>query len=527
VTENTESAPPEGETPLVVTYDREAGSRRKIFSLSLFDFALLALACAFAAYFAFIRFESVLSAFSLEWDSALFLSNGAAYAGFGEFARALDPTKPPVVPFLLSLIFRITGPSQSAGYALSISLYFLAIVGCFLLAKRLLGSWIAIFAATSFAAAPYVLEWSGIILANVEAAGIAALALAIFFSATESGRVKLFLVAIPIALIACLTQFSMTALIPGIIIYLFASHKQDWILDNYEFYYAFGVSIVVFAIFGGQWIAYPLIHHTTISVIFPKLQASGPLSLSTGPAVYLSGFPSQLGVGAYGFFLTFFFLVSLLIVAYKIATRKAREVNPIVLCILTWFFVLLVYYMMLWPSKDIRYSVEYQIPVTILAFWPFSLFFKRVNSNWFRSLRSGSIIFLCLLFAFLLVTGYLEFQSASFTLASTPVPETPINEGIRQAAVWLLANVPANTRIESNWYTLVWWYAPEYNTTAAPLSYQLQSSTDFAYWSSTLSNNSIDYVVYVQPSASVSHFSKLSALWTSQNGIVTIFAVNG
>ncbi len=514
---------------LIVTYTGSSGLRSRIFGFELHNFIAFIIIAALGLFVALLRYSQVSNALSLEWDSALFLTDGATYAGLSSYIQGYDPTKPPVVPFLLSIIFRITGPNQIYAYALSVSLYFIGIVGCFFLARRLIGTLLAVFAAASFAANPLVFDWSGIVLANVESTCIAAIALSFFYAAFEDNRPRLLLAAVPLIVLASFTQFSQGSIVAAAATYLLASERKQSIFDSYSFYYGCGIAFIVFLIFGGKWISYPILHHTTIATIFPRLESSGPTTLESG-SLYFSTFPQQLGNGLYGSVLALLFLLSLFIIfgtlISKIRSKKKDEQKgyPIALSLAVWVGILVAYFVFLWPSKDIRYSVEYSMPAIILAFWPVSFVTSKLERIMKSGHRSMKIVCASSLVLLVFVLSYLGLVSALSTIEHSYVPETQINIGMREAASWLVSHVPHSSKLQSNWYTLMWWYATEYNTTAAPLTFPIQES-NLAAWRTSLLKNGIDYVVYVESPSLSNGTSFLKAIWSSSNGYVTIYKV--
>jgi hypothetical protein len=451
------------------------------------------------ALIAAYKFLEVSRASSLEWDSASFLTNAAVYAGFNQYHQALDPTRPPVIPFLLSLGFRINGPVVTDGYLLSAIFYLLAILGTFLLAKEMMHPILAVLASMSYGVAPLVFQWSGILLSDVEGVAVASLALSALVISAKRNH-KLLLWAIPLLLLAPLTHYSLAVVIPVAVIYLFAAGKADWIMDNYEFYYGIGLSMVVFVIFAGQWIAYPFLNHTTISVIFPQASAVTPFGAISSPWFYMSHFPEELGAGSYGDFLAILFVLCITYLAVMGLLRKLREVNPVAVALASWFLLLFLYYSFGFATDDLRYSIEFAMPIILLSYYIISIVLSKISLSLSAikkdSSKALSVAMIILVATFMALFFY---QSASTTLVNSQPVEKDLNAALKQAVSWLKANVPTNQKLQCNWYTLLWWYAPYYNITASPLSYQLTSAASYKTWQNTLISNQIAYIVYVDP----------------------------
>ncbi|MHB1909011.1 MAG: glycosyltransferase family 39 protein [Nitrososphaerales archaeon] len=481
----------------------------------------------FASTLAIIKLIEVFSSYSLEWDSASFLTNAGSYAGLAQFQQAYDPTRPPVIPFVISILFRFTGPLVLDGYIVSAIFYVVAMVGCFLIAKEMMDPLLASLAAISFGVAPFVFEWAGIIISDVEGVAIASMAFAVLIISVKRNK-RLLLVALPLLTLIPLTRYSLGAVIIAAILYLIAARKNDWILDHFEFYYGFGLSILVFAIFGGQWLAYPFTTHRNIGSLFPTPAAANPFHSILGPSFYISNLTSILGVGIYGIFLAGIFVLTFLFLFYKMIARKVSTVNPIAFGLLAWFIIMFVYYSFAWPYDDLRYSVEFTMPIMILGFYGLSILLSplsKISSRGSATLRkSFGLVIIALV---ILTAAFILFQSGNSVVSSTQPLEVSLNNGIRQSVFWLDIRIPTTTKIESNWYTLLWWYAPNYNTTSAPLYYQLASATAYQAWQNTLVKNQISYVIYVDPPPSLAtEMPILHAVFRSTEGDVVVYSVS-
>jgi 4-amino-4-deoxy-L-arabinose transferase-like glycosyltransferase len=498
-------------------------SRKELVFLSI----LLLLGSAIVLF----KFEEVSRASSLEWDSASFLTNAAVYAGFTQYHQALDPTRPPVIPFILSLLFRITGPNVTDGYVLSAVLYLFAILGCFLIAKELMNPFFATLASLSFGLAPFVYQWSGILLSDTEGVAVASLALATLIFAAKRNK-KFLLISLTLLVLTPLTRYSLGMIIPVAIIYLVAARKNDWIMDQYEFYYGSGLAILAIVIFGGQWISYPFFNHKTIAVLFPRPNAVNPFESVLGPAFYAFNFPRELGFGLYGVLLAILFGISIVWIIVHFARRgSGKTINPISIALLAWFVLMFGYYSFGWPYSDLRYSIEFVMPVIILAFYGLSILVAPLESRITKGIgrESGFLLSMIPLILISSFMAFVFFQSGLYVAANTQPMEASLNQGVQQAVSWLKSNASVTDMIESNWYTLMWWYAPFYNTSPAPLSYQLTSPSSYQNWQSNLNSNKIAYVVYIDPTRQlIQSMPMLSSVFniTSGSTEVVIFSVH-
>ncbi|MGI0091986.1 MAG: glycosyltransferase family 39 protein [Nitrososphaerales archaeon] len=471
------------------------GSRASEIASSL---VVVALAAAITIY----RYDLVAGVQTLEWDSGGFLTDAGYFAGMSQYAQGYDQTRPPFVPFLLSIGFRMFGPSQNVGYVVSAGFYFLAMVGCYLLAKQLMNPLLAVAAGLTYGIVPSVFEWSSIAVSDVEAVAVASLGLATFIMATN-GHSRLYLVSIPLLFLTGLTRYSMGAIVLVAVFYLIVTKKYDTIFDSFEFYYSVGLGLLVFILVGFQWILYPVEQHETLSALFPSPDQVNPFHSSLGHGFYALNFPIELGYGAYGELLLAFFCFGIVFFLAPALLGRKTGANPLAWTMLCWFTVMFLYYSFVWPYADQRYSIEFAMPVIILAFWALSILLKQIYSIGKMKSASLSKLVPTLLFIGLIVSvvGISGASAANDTLFTNPVLlESDLNTGLRQALSWVSANVPTDDHLQSDWYTLVWWYAPEYNTTPAPLDYELGPSSTYSSWVQTIISNNIQYIVYVNPS---------------------------
>ncbi len=467
------------------------------------DTIILFAVLGFSAAIAASRYILVSQAHSLEWDSGSFLTNGGVYAGYSQYSQSYDPTRPPFVPFLISLAFRLTMPNVADGYAISAALYFCGIIATFLVARRIMNPLLAGLAAGSFALAPKVFEWSGIAVSDVEGVAVGMMALSALIYACEKST-KLLLVALPLMVLTPLTRYSMASVFIAALVYLAASRNLGRLLDHFEFYYGFGLSILAFVLSGIQWISYPFVNHFGLLILFPSPNVVNPFHTNLGKSFYLVNFSSVLGVGAYGTILSVVFLISssYALLALVPSSPLKQKAHPLVYAMISWFAVMFAYYSLVWPYDDPRYSIEFLAPAMLVTFWGFSQLSHAIYSAR-RRIPFRTLGFATSLLLIITISAPLAFaaaQSGTIVYENTPPLEGALNAGLRQATTWLYANVPLSAKMESNWYTLMWWYAPEYNFTPAPLAYQIGSQASYIAWFQQIVKNRISYIVYVDPS---------------------------
>ena len=554
--------------------------RWKISRDKLPNLALLLLAAAIAGY----KFSEVYVSKSFGWDSAAFLEDGAVYAGYRSYQQAYDPTRPPFLPVVFSLMFRITGPAAIDGYVVSGILYFISMVGAYLLGRKIMSSPLALFAAVSYGVAPMVVEWSGIAYSNVEGTAIAALGLAALVYAVDEQsystkrKLLLFAVAFLLLVIAPLTRYTMGAILFSALAFILTSKRAKEILKSRYVFPGIALAILIGFLVMEKWTSAAILHGYTLGSLFPTPTQPNPFPSPLGHSFFLVNFPTELGVGAYGEILAIAFALSLcyFLLAFTLYVRRRYRSKPVdlsdhdlsvleasagtssgvngavgqpssspttrnalLIALLLWFGLLFLYYSLLWPYYDPRYSIEFIMPVMLVAFFgidrvvsrllDFAVGSKTISAR--ARMRSRSrlrplLVALCIATVMLLVSALvlLEIGSAVLVYQTTPVVDIQLSQGIREAATWVRENVPASDHIEGDWYTFLWWYLPQYSVSEAPSSYQLQTNAQYAAWMNQISANQISYVVYSNPSSIVIP-SNFQLVYTSPTYGVAVFRV--
>lgn len=485
--------------------------------LSAIIFLVLAIALTVAK---FVRVDSTQA---LGWDSAGFLSNGAVYAGFTQYQQGYDSTRPPLLPIILALFFKVTGPSVIDGYVLSAVLYFLAVIGAYLIAREIMNPWIAVLPAVSYGLAPMVVYWSGIVYSDVEGVALASLGLATFIIATNSQRGRLFALSIPLLFLAPLTRYALGIIFVPVLIYAFTTGNTRRILTNSWFRAGLVIAFVIVLMIGAVWVGYPLTHDVPLIHLFPVPQALNAYTNPQGHLFFLYNFAASLGYDGYGYILALAFTAS---IAFALITfpsarkqqssnNRVRTTHAAVFALFAWFIILFLYYSWYWPYFDLRYSIEYILPVIVLAYWGLNLLIHSLNQSK-RSLRIlGTLI--------LIVMIGLTVQSA-VVAQTTPTVDPGLNAGFKQAATWIVSNVPASDHIQADWYTYLRWYLPQYNVSIAPAAYQLQTGGDYQNWLVTIGQENVQYVVYSDP-AQISVPSSFQPVYYASDGVV-VFKVS-
>lgn len=489
------------------------------------------------------------------------MENAAVFAGFGQYQVGYEPSRPPFLPIALSLLFRITGPNAYDAYLLSGFLYFLSILGGYLLARQIMNPFLAIVPAVSYGVVPMVIMWEGIMYSNVEGVAIAALALATLAFSTKEGKSRYYMLAIPLLLIAPLTRFTMGTILAAAIVYLLASGNLRRTFTDRYFFYGLAIAVAIGLALSFPWIEYTLLLGYPVTNMFPSPSELNPFQSSLGRAFFPLNFPNELGMGIYGYVITgllvlcFVYCLARVISSVSSGREKnasgiiqvtklnwsrasnsaqgeseqiyRRRKNAMILAIFTWFVSLFLYYTLLWPYDDLRYSIEFILPALILSYFFIGEVLNRLYSHARRSssklTSSASIAVIVIILVSMI---FLAAQSGLLVNQNTPVVDTGISSGMRQATAWVKANVPSSAKIEADWYTFGRWYLPGYNVSVAPAAYQLQTAGDYQGWQNTISANHIGYVIYSNPSE-INVPSNFHAVFTSTYQEIVVYQVSG
>jgi len=419
--------------------------------LAAIDYRLLGTIAAVCVTFALalVKYSAVTSYTSFDYqDGAAFLYNAAYLAGLHSSFLIIDGY-PPAFPLLLSLLFRVNGPAIADGWALSIALFFVSMVACFWISRRMMNPYFAVMASVSFGLSPQVYEWAGMIITNVEGVAIAATAFAALVYATRANK-WIYLVGFPLVALASLTRFTMITVIIPAAIYLVLERSRV----RQKLRFVLG-GLIMFAltavIVSYQWIATAISQNDVGELLPPPLTGQNTL----GGTYYVVHFATDLAPGVYGVILSALFVCSVGYIAYETFRKKYSRIDPAIYALLAWFLALFLYYSLLWPSPALRYSLDFAMPVMILGFWFLSKVFgvlrSQINS---KAGKSKPYLALLLVAAVVIGTSYPAFASAVYVTTTPPYSYQPdysqLNVGVSQAYAWLQGNVNSSVRIAAN-----------------------------------------------------------------------------
>ena len=412
---------------------------------------ILATVIAFSAglILALVKFSAVSSNLSFDnQDGAAFLHNAAYLAGLPSSPSFLIlDGYPPGFPTLLSVILRVNGQIIMDGWALSIALFFVAIMACFWISRRIMNPYLAFLASISFGISPQVYEWAGMIITNVEGVALAAASFAALVYATRVNKWG-YLIAFPLVALATLTRFTMATVLVPVSVYLLL--ERDRVKQRLRFVLGGLVALAVTAaLVSYQWINAALAQNL-ISQLLPA-----PLTGQDIPSYYVVHFATDLAPGVYGIISTALFVCSIAYIAGQVLRGRFSDVDPAVYAFLAWFATLFIYYSLAWPSPTLRYSLDFAMPVFVLGFWFLSKAVGFLTSRIaFGANRFRSLLALLLIVAVIVGTVYPAFASAEYVVTTPPYSYqtdfSQLNVGVNQASAWLQGNVNTSVRVAAS-----------------------------------------------------------------------------
>lgn len=478
-------------------FDWLQGSR-----LSRSSVGIVCAACL-ATLVACIRFVQVAGTGSSLWDSFAFLDN-ARILSLAPASFPYDNTRPPLVSILDSFAFQFSHPTIVSGYVVSAALFTVAGIGCYLLSRRLMSRWLSVICSMTFMANPFVYFWSGISLSNVEGVGVASLGLALFIMAA-TGRPKLFLLGIPILVMAPFVRYTMALIIPLAMVYLVFDRDNVRLRTRY-FFFGMVLGVLSASALYEVWISH--LASGGVGPLFPSPDVANPNDYWA----FLSAIPGSFGT--FGSVLLVLTFAGIGLVGVNLIRR--RRVDPLMLTLLLWSGLLLSYYTFLWPDKgsfDVtRYSTEFLMPLILVAFWTANMGLEALGRAE-RQIpwgRAAAVAVLCLI-----AVAEIGSVQTIYAGASGGTADSSLATGMSQVAAWVQTNVsPVNHRLLCTEYVLCWWYLPNYSVTGSEnlqavetltpsFSYLIYNTAQFGedlpnvtgttpVWASSLGN----YIVY-------------------------------
>lgn len=207
------------------------------------------------------------------WDTFDFLSNAMYFAGYG--FGYMDMTRPPVVPFLTSLFFRLGFISETPIFILDGIFYVLGVLGLYFFFKLRFSTLESFLGGLLFATFPIVLFFSGVGLTDIPGVSFSIWALYLTVLAVKKNS-KFFFLSFLLAVLAFLTRYPSGLIIFPIFIYIFINRRNLNYRDM-----SFGILISLlpvaltflffFYLFNDPFYPFELFYGTTQSSVLPEL----------------------------------------------------------------------------------------------------------------------------------------------------------------------------------------------------------------------------------------------------------------
>lgn len=151
------------------------------------------------------------------WDTYAYLSNALEFAGIGTGYYELD--RPPFLPFLTSLLFRIGFVSEVAIYIVDGLIFIFGVIGLYLLFNLRFNPLESFAGTTLYISFPLILSWLGLGYVDIAAVSFSIWAVYTTVLAVRKNP-KFFYVAFPLAMMAFLTRFTAGFILFPIILYI-------------------------------------------------------------------------------------------------------------------------------------------------------------------------------------------------------------------------------------------------------------------------------------------------------------------
>lgn len=152
------------------------------------------------------------------WDTYDFLSNALLFAGKG--TGYSDLTRPPLISFLTSIIFRLDYVSPTVIFILDGLLYIFGVIGLFLLLKLRFSDLESFLGALLYATFPMVIAFSGLGLSDIPSVSFSIWAIYFTILAVKKNS-KYFYLSFPFIMLAFLTRYPSALIIFPITFYIF------------------------------------------------------------------------------------------------------------------------------------------------------------------------------------------------------------------------------------------------------------------------------------------------------------------
>ena len=162
------------------------------------------------------------------WDTYDFLSNALLFAGQG--TGYSDLTRPPVLSFLTSILFRLGYTSPTAIFIVDGLLFIFGVIGLFLLLKLQFNDTLSFLGSLVYATFPIIISFVGVGLSDIPSVSFAIWTIYFTILAVKKNS-KFFYLSFPLMMLTFLTRYPSALLIFPVMFYILINRKSVEIKD--------------------------------------------------------------------------------------------------------------------------------------------------------------------------------------------------------------------------------------------------------------------------------------------------------
>ncbi|WP_209625404.1 glycosyltransferase family 39 protein [Methanobacterium petrolearium] len=259
------------------------------------------------------------------WDTYAFLSNAMYFAGQGFGYTEL--TRPPFLPFLTSLLFRLGFVYESTIYYLDAFFLVFGAVGLYLFFRMKFEPIISFFGSLLFSTFPVVILFAGIGLSDIPSVALSIWALYTTVLAVKRDS-KFFYLSFPLGVLAFLTRYPAGFIVFPMLFYLIINRKSLSIkpmIGGILLSLLPGIMVILFfhGQFGDPFYPFETFYNTT-----QKSWATTYVYYCPNPLYFLQNILYYMGPGGITIVLFFIFsLISYTITQFSTLQSKFKGVN--------------------------------------------------------------------------------------------------------------------------------------------------------------------------------------------------------
>ncbi len=530
----------------------------KIDRKRLFDILALAGIVIFTLALVLIRMKiQYLPGRGPAFDTYALLDNALTMAGKSTY---FEIGRPPVMPFLMSLFFRIGLTTETVAYSLDgLSLIFGA-VGLYLLIKQRMKTAYALAGALLFVTLPEVVL--NVTMGMTDIMAVSLSIWMIYFLILGLEKPRFYLLVLPLFTVAFLTRYTAAVMIFPLMFIIFRrgvllKHLKTWLIGAAVSLVLLGIDIVyLWTIAGDQALVQFISPFKTATTVTPALTKTAIQPIYEASSYFVRTLPEMLGGRPAGWLLSAALTIGFL--AFAVNLYKKRRVKrfpgmfivtcllvvPLALSLMTYNFlvtdaVIVGLFLVLISSRfdtDKETLVDIVILIWLISFFSYHSHQSVKVARYFLTMAPQAAFIIVLGFSFL--SGLLkERRGASAGIAATAVFTTILiliscvtvaksynavvaigrwgmPEDVKAASDWLRPRLSAKSKIYSDYYVALAWFLRK------PIIV-MPIYADPRAVEHELTKYDADYFVSIWQSKNMSYYSK-----KTQYGTVSIFAPN-